>query len=90
MPIDKSKEKKQETGQEDLHPQQELIPGTVKIVQQSGAPNYPAWPTSRPGPLVITPGTGQRPINSLRPEQMVEVAYNQTLGRPTRQDSERY
>lgn len=33
----------------------------------------PNWPTSRPGPLAMQPPLGQRPINVLRREQMVEV-----------------
>jgi hypothetical protein len=76
--------------QENLHVQQEETPNTTRAVQQSGFPYYPPWPTSRPGPLVVTPGVGQRPINSLRPEQIVEVGYNQTRGTPTKRDSERY
>jgi hypothetical protein len=35
----------------------------------------PNWPTSRPGPLAKQPPSGQRPINLLRREQMVEVGY---------------
>jgi hypothetical protein len=34
---------------------------------------YPHWPTSRPGPLAKQAPSGQKPINVLRREQMVEV-----------------
>jgi hypothetical protein len=38
---------------------------------------FPAWPTSIPGPLTTPPPPGTRPINSLRSEQVVEIATSQ-------------
>ncbi|TMC18689.1 MAG: hypothetical protein E6J34_16475 [Chloroflexi bacterium] len=52
--------------------------------------SYPSWPTSHPGPLVVQPGVGERPVNELRPEQMMEVGYNQETGEPAAQDASRY
>jgi hypothetical protein len=43
---------------------------------------FPNWPTSKPGPRVTPPPPGMRTINALRPEQMVEVGYNQETGEP--------
>ncbi len=47
-------------------------------------PRFPSWPTSHPGPLTHLPGPGQRPVNRLRPEQVVELGYNQEQGIPSR------
>jgi hypothetical protein len=38
---------------------------------------FPAWPTSQPGPWVTPPPPGTRSMSALRPEQVVEAAYNQ-------------
>lgn len=43
---------------------------------------YPSWPTSKPGPRATPPPPGMRPLNALRPEQVVEVGYNQETGEP--------
>ena len=43
---------------------------------------FPAWPTSRPGPWVTPPPPGMRSVNTLRPEQVTEVGYNQETGEP--------
>jgi hypothetical protein len=43
------------------------------VTRHHRQPRYPDWPTSRPGPLAKQPPPDQRPINLLRPEQMVEV-----------------
>jgi hypothetical protein len=42
---------------------------------------YPAWPTSKPGPLVTSPPPGQRP-HLRRSDQMVYFCYDQERGRP--------
>ncbi|HTK11760.1 MAG TPA: hypothetical protein VL485_31600 [Ktedonobacteraceae bacterium] len=42
---------------------------------------YPAWPTSKPGPLVTPPPPGSHP-HSLRSEQMVYEHYDQVRGQP--------
>jgi hypothetical protein len=52
--------------------------------------HYDKWPTSKPGPLAMQPPPGQRPINALRPEQMEEVAYDQSVGEPSDKDQRRY
>jgi len=66
---------------------QEGIPDATRQVQQGGVqPIYPHWPTSRPGPRVTPPPPGERPINAIRAEQMVEVGYNQVTGEPATQD----
>lgn len=76
--------------QDELRSLQEGTPNTNQAVRESMAPRYPNWPTSRPGPLASQPGVGQRPINALRREQMVETGYNQEAGTPREQDPERY
>ncbi len=50
--------------------------GTVQPIVPL-APQLPAWPTSRPGPLTTPPPVGTHPINSLRPEQVTGLE-NQT------------
>jgi hypothetical protein len=42
---------------------------------------YPAWPTSKPGPLVTSPPPGQRP-HARRSDQMVYFCYDQERGIP--------
>lgn len=49
------------------------LPVTTRI------PPLPRWPTSRPGPEVTEPPPGQKPM-PLRPEQVVEVNYDQERG----------
>jgi hypothetical protein len=62
---------------------QEGIPGGNKTVQPGIKPNYPTWPTSKPGPGVTTPPPGMRSINPMRSEQVTEVGYNQETGTPS-------
>jgi hypothetical protein len=45
-------------------------------------PVWPAWPTSKPGPRSTSPLPGMHSFNSFRPEQVSEIAYNQTTGEP--------
>jgi hypothetical protein len=40
------------------------------------------WPTSRPGPMAKQPPQGQKPVPT-RTEQMIEINYDQELGRHT-------
>jgi hypothetical protein len=42
---------------------------------------YPLWPTSTPGPEVILPPPGQKPL-STRTDQMVYAYYDQEQGMP--------
>jgi hypothetical protein len=71
----------------DMQSEQRVQSGEQRTIQKapfsSGAVPRPqsvlpelSWPTSRPGPLAIEPPSGQRPINLLRREQMVEVGYS--------------
>jgi hypothetical protein len=64
------------------------LAGTMTLRHRQ--PPYPNWPTSRPGPLAKQAPSGQRPINLLRREQMVEVGYNQATAEPSACDAERY
>ena len=52
-------------------------PGTV--TRHHIQPRYPNWPTSKPGFLAKQPPPGQRPINLLRREQMVDFGYNEEV-----------
>ncbi len=76
--------------QDELRSLQEGTPNTNKAVRDGMSPRYPNWPTSRPGPLASQPGVGQRPVNALRREQMMETGYNQETGTPREQNPERY
>lgn len=44
-------------------------------------PDYPVWPTSKPGPRVTPTLPGMR-SHPKRPEQEVEVGYDQVAGEP--------
>jgi hypothetical protein len=72
----------QSTAQEDLRTLQESISDTNKTVQESIRPQYPDWPTSKPGPRSTLPPPGMRSINAMRSEQMKELGYNQETGEP--------
>jgi hypothetical protein len=52
---------------------QESASSSRAVTRHRMQPRYPNWPTSKPGPLAKQPPLGQRPINLLRREQMVEV-----------------
>lgn len=63
---------------------QEGIPDGQKAIQEGVQPDYPAWPTSVPGPWQTPPPPGMRPVaNPMRREQVFEIAYNQETGEPT-------
>jgi len=57
-------------------PGQELHkPGENQAVQEQVQPNYPAWPTSKPGPRTTPSPIGMKPINAIRREQVAEIGY---------------
>ena len=74
--------RKQSEVQDDLRALQEGTPDTNKAVQESMKPQYPAWPTSKPGPRSTPPPPGMRSINAVRSEQVKELGYNQETGEP--------
>ncbi len=80
---------KQGMHQDEQRAIQEGTPNVTREVQQGMKPNYPQWPVSKPGPKVTPPPPGQRPINAIRAEQVVEVGYNQATGEPSTQDPRR-
>ena len=53
-----------------------------KVVWSGLQPDWPTWPTSKPGPRSKPPMPGTRSINKLRSEQFMEVGYNQQTGEP--------
>ncbi len=66
------------------------VPGSGdRAVQPALKPNYPSWPTSKPGPHVTTPPPGMLPTHIFRPEQMTEIGYNQETGEPVDTSPER-
>jgi hypothetical protein len=54
----------------------------AKIQQKFKIPPLPRWPTSKPGPMVTEPPTGQKRV-PLRTDQVVEIDYDQELGVPS-------
>jgi hypothetical protein len=68
--------------QDDLRTLQKGMPDTDKTVQESIRPQYPDWPTSKPGPHSTPPPSGMRSMSAMRSEQMKEVGYNQETGEP--------
>ena len=76
--------------QDEQNTLQEGLPDPTRSVQQGGMkPIYPQWPTSHRGPTSTPPPPGQRPMNAIRAEQVVEVGYNQVTGEPSTQDPSR-
>lgn len=51
-----------------------------QLQNQPGIPRF-NWPTSRPGPRATQPPPGQKPMPG-RTDQVVELGYNQEMGRP--------
>jgi hypothetical protein len=74
--------RKQSAAQDDLRTLQERTPDTNKTLQESTRPQYPNWPTSKPGPRSTLPPPGMRSINAMRSEQVKELGYNQETGEP--------
>jgi len=81
--------RKQSAAQDDLRTLQEGTPDTNKTVQESTRPQYPNWPTSKPGPRSTLPPPGMRSINVMRSEQVKELGYNQETGEPGVQSPQR-
>ncbi|HEY5002745.1 MAG TPA: hypothetical protein VII61_06315 [Ktedonobacteraceae bacterium] len=81
--------RKQSAAQDDLRTLQEDTPDTNKTVQESTRPQYPNWPTSKPGPRSTLPPPGMRSINVMRSEQVKELGYNQETGEPGVQSPQR-
>ncbi len=51
-----------------------------KTLQRTKLPPLPQWPTSKPGPMVTEPPAGTKRM-PLRSEQVVELNYDQELGK---------
>ena len=77
---------KQGMNQDEQRALQEGTPDATREVQQGMKPIYPQWPTSKRGPTATPPPPGQRSINAIRSEQVVEVGYNQVTGEPSTHD----
>ena len=75
--------------QDDLVTREEGLPDLPEASQPVVPVDYPTWPTSKPGPQSTQPVTGQRPVNTIRSEQMVELNYNQVTGEPDNPASDR-
>lgn len=80
---------KQGINQDELRALQEGIVNPSRSVQDAAQPRYLDWPTSVPGPRSTPTPPGMRPINAVRPEQVVEVGYNQVTGEPSTTDPRR-
>src|SRR5260370_21464118 len=83
---DEYKTQQQSVEQDTLRALQEGTLNTNKAVQQSMQPRYPNWPTSIPGPQVMPPPPGMKPLNAIRREQLAEGGYNQETGEPGTED----
>ena len=59
---------------------QQLETTPEKTLQHAKLPPLPRWPTSKSGPMVTEPPPGTRRM-SLRTEQVVEINYDQELGK---------
>lgn len=62
--------------------QQQVAEIEKQAVEPGVRIHFPSWPTSRPGPRVKLPPPGMKPVNHVRPEQVVEIGYNQETGEP--------
>ncbi len=61
---------------------EQTAPSENRVIQRI-EPRYPRWPISKPGPQSALPVPGTRPVNVFRPEQVVEIDYNQETGEPS-------
>lgn len=61
-----------------------VTPSPLKTanIEKASEVQWPAWPTSKPGPWSTPPMPGTRPINALRPEQLVVIDGKQETGEP--------
>ncbi|GCE10560.1 hypothetical protein [Tengunoibacter tsumagoiensis] len=57
-----------------------VAPATGALTQLTA--HFPEWPTSKPGPRSTPPPPGMAPSGARRPEQVVELGYNQVSGEP--------
>ncbi len=76
---------KQDTVQHSLQREELTLQQTAPMESRVIArmePRYPSWPTSKRGPQVTLPPVGMHPANVFRPEQVVEIDYNQQTGEP--------
>ena len=55
---------------------QEGLPEERKTLQPHLRPRYALWPTSKPGARATPPPPRMKPINALRPEQVVDFGYD--------------
>lgn len=83
LPPEDEISRKQSATQDGLRTLQQGTPN--KTVQDAIKPQYPAWPTSKPGPRSTPPPPGMRSVSPIRPEQMKELNYNQETGEPDTQ-----
>jgi hypothetical protein len=60
--------------------EQEQEQQSIQKQVQGGFPRF-NWPTSKPGPQVMQPPPGQKPMPG-RTDQVVEIGYNQETGTP--------
>lgn len=58
----------------------QLTTEQTKALQKSTLPPFPKWPTSKRGPMVTEPPPGTKRVR-LRPEQVVEINYDQEHGK---------
>ncbi len=80
----------QNVQQAGLRAMQQDMSSSSMLTQHHLQARYPNWPTSKPGPLAKQALPGQRSINALRREQMVEVDYHQATAEPSTIDAHRY
>ena len=64
----------------DTDKQLETMPEQPHALQSSPVPPLPVWPTSKRGPMVTEPPPGTKRVQ-LRPEQVVELGYDQEHGK---------
>ncbi len=64
----------------DTDKQLETTPEPSQKLPSSLLPPLPVWPTSRPGPMMTEPPAGTKRLQ-LRPEQVVELGYDQEHGK---------
>jgi hypothetical protein len=82
LPPEDEVARKQSVAQDDLRTLQEGTLDTNKAVQEGVKPQYPSWPTSKPGPHSTLPPAGMRSMNAMRSEQVKELIYEQETGEP--------
>ena len=64
----------------DTDKQLETSTEQTQALQTSKLPPLPQWPTSKRGPMVTEPPPGTKRLQ-LRPEQVVELGYDQEHGK---------